>query len=104
MPLTTPRSAAPPLDRGPLPRLSTPRVTAMLVTPANHNGPADLSQERAWRPPHATVEPGAKSGRSSFCTLRGQLIEPTANAVGTGPIICRERLGGLLRFYHRKAA
>ena len=23
---------------------------------------------------------------------------------GPGPIVCRERLGGLLRFYHREAA
>jgi hypothetical protein len=36
--------------------------------------------------------------------LEGRLIEPTANAAGTGPIICRERVGGLLRFYHRRAA
>ena len=27
-----------------------------------------------------------------------------ANAAGAGPIVCRERLGGLLRFYHRQAA
>jgi putative transposase len=36
--------------------------------------------------------------------LESQLIEPTANAVGAGPIICHERVGGLLRFYHRQAA
>jgi putative transposase len=34
----------------------------------------------------------------------GRLIEPTANAAEAGPIICRERVGGLLRFYHRQAA
>jgi putative transposase len=36
--------------------------------------------------------------------LDGRLIEPPANGSGTGPIACRERLGGLLRFYHRQAA
>jgi putative transposase len=35
--------------------------------------------------------------------LDGRLIEP-ANAAGAGPIDCRERLGGLLRFYRRQAA
>ena len=36
--------------------------------------------------------------------LEGRLIEPTANAAGAGPVICRERVGGLLRFYQRQAA
>jgi putative transposase len=36
--------------------------------------------------------------------LEGRLIAPLANDSGTGPIDCRERLGGLLRFYHRQAA
>jgi putative transposase len=36
--------------------------------------------------------------------LAGQLILPPANLNQPGPIVCRERLGGLLRFYHRKAA
>jgi hypothetical protein len=36
------RSCAPGIfDRGTLPRFSTPRVTAVLATPANHNCPAD---------------------------------------------------------------
>jgi putative transposase len=35
--------------------------------------------------------------------LDGRLIEPPANHTGTGPIDCRERLDGLLRFYHRQA-
>jgi putative transposase len=34
----------------------------------------------------------------------GRLLEPPANDSGTGPIDCRERLGGLLRFYRRQAA
>ena len=33
-----------------------------------------------------------------------RLIEPTMAANAVGPIQCRERLGGLLRFYHREAA
>jgi putative transposase len=36
--------------------------------------------------------------------LDGRLLEPPANNSGTGPIDCRERLGGLLRFYRRQAA
>jgi transposase InsO family protein len=36
--------------------------------------------------------------------LGNRLIEPTSAANGDGPILCRERLGGLLRFYHREAA
>jgi transposase InsO family protein len=36
--------------------------------------------------------------------LEGRLIEPTANAAVAGPIDCRERVGGLLRFYHRQVA
>jgi putative transposase len=37
--------------------------------------------------------------------LKNRIIQPDA-AVGnsTGEIQCRERLGGLLRYYHRKAA
>jgi putative transposase len=36
--------------------------------------------------------------------LGNRLIEPTVAANDTGPIECRQRLGGLLRFYHRDAA
>jgi transposase InsO family protein len=36
--------------------------------------------------------------------LDGRLIEPPANDSGAGPIDCRERIGGLQRFYHRSAA
>jgi transposase InsO family protein len=36
--------------------------------------------------------------------LEGRLIEPPANASGAGSIMSRERIGGLLRFYHRQAA
>ena len=33
-----------------------------------------------------------------------RLLEPTDAANTTGPILCRERAGGLLRFYYREAA
>jgi transposase InsO family protein len=33
--------------------------------------------------------------------LAGQFILPPAHHNRPGPIVCRERLGGLLRFYHR---
>jgi hypothetical protein len=36
--------------------------------------------------------------------LDSQLIVPPANLNRPGPIDCRERLGGLLRFYDREAA
>jgi transposase InsO family protein len=36
--------------------------------------------------------------------LDNHLIEPRNAANGRGPIQCRERLGGILRFYHREAA
>jgi putative transposase len=35
--------------------------------------------------------------------LGSQLIMPADNN-GTGPVQCRERLGGLLKYYHREAA
>jgi transposase InsO family protein len=36
--------------------------------------------------------------------LGNEFIAPTTTAIGTGPITCRERLGGLLKFYDREAA
>jgi len=36
--------------------------------------------------------------------LNNQLIAPATPVSGTGPIRCRERLGGLLKFYDREAA
>jgi len=36
--------------------------------------------------------------------LEGRFVVPPANDNATGPIECEERLGGLLRFYHRQAA
>ena len=36
--------------------------------------------------------------------LGNELIAPTTIAIGTSPIRCRERLGGLLKFYDREAA
>jgi putative transposase len=36
--------------------------------------------------------------------LDGRLIASPASDSGAGPIVCRERIGGLLRFYHRQAA
>src|SRR5262249_36645437 len=36
--------------------------------------------------------------------LANELIAPTTPVIATGPIACRERLGGLLKFYDRDAA
>ena len=36
--------------------------------------------------------------------LYNELIAPTTTVIGTGQMKCRERLGGLLKFYYREAA
>ena len=36
--------------------------------------------------------------------LGGQLVEFPGNETRSGPIQCRQGIGGLLRFYHREAA
>ena len=36
--------------------------------------------------------------------LGDELIAPKTTAIGTGPVTCRARLGGLLKFYYREAA
>jgi putative transposase len=36
--------------------------------------------------------------------LGNELIVPRTTMIDTGPITCRERLGGLLKFYEREAA
>ena len=36
--------------------------------------------------------------------LNNELIAPATTVIGTGPITCRQRLGGLLKFYDREAA
>ena len=36
--------------------------------------------------------------------LDNELIAPTTTVIGTGQMKCRERLGGLLKFYYREAA
>jgi transposase InsO family protein len=36
--------------------------------------------------------------------LGNGLIAPTTTSVGTGPVQCRERLGGVFKFYYREAA
>jgi len=36
--------------------------------------------------------------------LGNALIAPKQAVIGSGPIRCRERLGGLLKFYEREAA
>jgi len=36
--------------------------------------------------------------------LDNELIEPTADTAGAGPVKCRERQGGVLELYYREAA
>ena len=43
--------------------------------------------------------------RSGGRTHQGNdLIAPTTTSIGTGPVTCRARLGGVLKFYYREAA
>jgi putative transposase len=36
--------------------------------------------------------------------LGNEGMVPTTTLIGTGPVRCRERLGGVLKFYYRAAA
>lgn len=36
--------------------------------------------------------------------LDNKIIKPEFGSAGAGEVNCRERLGGLLRYYHREAA
>ena len=36
--------------------------------------------------------------------LGNELFAPTTTSIGTGPVTCRARLGGVLKFYDREAA
>ena len=36
--------------------------------------------------------------------LQAAAIAPTTTSIGTGPVTCRARLGGVLKFYYREAA
>jgi transposase InsO family protein len=36
--------------------------------------------------------------------LGNELLAPRTTAIGTGPVRCRERLGGVLKFYDSEAA
>jgi len=40
----------------------------------------------------------------AFIGLGNRLIEPRTTVTGTGQVTCRDRLGGLLKFYDREAA
>ena len=43
-------------------------------------------------------------GRSDSVNGRDEIIEPEFGSAGKGEVNCRERLRGLLRYYHRDAA
>jgi len=43
-------------------------------------------------------------GERNHQGLNNELIEPGDEIGHTGDVACRERLGGLLKFYHRRAA
>ena len=43
-----------------------------------------------------------RSGRTKV--LGNELIHPKTMSIGTGPVTCRTRLGGVLKFYYREPA
>jgi len=43
-------------------------------------------------------------GERNHQGLENKIIEPVFGSAGKGEVNCRERLGGLLRYYHREAA
>ena len=54
-----------------------------------------------------TLEKGegdSYTGAFKATCLGNELIEPMASQRTNGPIECRQRLGGLLKYYHRNAA
>jgi hypothetical protein len=61
--------------------------------------------------PSAKGTSGLRSERLSSTIMRSphqglgnELIAPKTTAIGTDPVTCRARLGGLLKFYYRQAA
>ena len=59
--------------------------------PGRRSTKPDIASSCGWRP---------RTPRG----LGNELIAPRTVAIGTGPITCRERLGGLLKFHDREAA
>ena len=51
-----------------------------------------------------TFDRNPRSGWAGTRSLGNELIAPQTALTGTGPVTCRERLGGVLKFYHRDAA
>jgi hypothetical protein len=47
---------------------------------------------------------GTDRPRVAHQGLGNKLIAPKTTVIGTGPIKCRERLGGVLKFHYREAA
>ena len=45
-----------------------------------------------------------RSMRPRITKLQNTIIEPELGSTEEGQVNCRERLGGLLRYYHRDAA
>ncbi len=42
--------------------------------------------------------------KSSRPGLGNELILPKTTSIGTGPVMCRARLGGVLKFYYYREA
>src|SRR6516162_4487578 len=63
-------------------------------TPTPHRRPA---------PPPGRQRQSPRSPSPGVHRRHRHTRHPTTTVIGTGPITCRERLGGLLKFYHREA-
>jgi hypothetical protein len=52
----------------------------------------------------ATTAPLLRAEERPHQRLGNELIAPDSASRGLGPVRCRERLGGALKFYYRRAA
>jgi hypothetical protein len=78
--------------------------------------PHQLSHARFVERDHVIVfnEAGLKRLMTLYCSyyheerphqgLGNELIAPKTTSIGSGPVMCRARLGGVLKFYDREAA
>ena len=58
-----------------------------------------VGAQELWSDPSRARLGGAHPPRRTG----NECIAPTTVLVGTGPVMCRDRLGGVLKFYYREA-
>jgi hypothetical protein len=77
------------------------RVVASIMSCRPQESPRKSAKDVIGRPHDNLFTIIMKNGRTGFW---GTSIAPRTAVGGTGPMKCRERLGGLLKFYNREAA